>query len=763
MASRPPSEPDSFQALAESIPHIVFTADSSGTITYFNQNASRYTGNFEDWVSFTHPDDLKSICDAWTRAVASHTPLEHESRLRRLDGAYRWHVIRATPMTNAQHTVQWFGTCTDVDDLKRAQEEIRLSAANFASVLETAPEVIMSLDRETKIRFINRVHPPFRIEDVVGTYAFDSVSDATRNVAQHAVDETFRTGENHNYECEGPPLEDGLRRWYFTLAGPVKRDGEVVAVTLCTTDITLRKRAEDALNVSLQEQMRAQELLRSVLESVSDAIVTVNEQCEIRGANPAATHLYGYREDELVGQSVDTFITLVEGQHAVDGHELFERGALRGRPQEVEARRKDGSTFVAELTVTTFLLSGKKHFTGVVRDITDRKRLEAEFRQAHKMEAFGQLAGGVAHDFNNLLTVILGETQMLLAGLSLDDATTTALKDIQDAGERAAALTRQLLAFSRKTVLEPKKIDLNVSISEMEKMLRRLIGEDIALSTDLAPVVDWITVDPSQLTQILINLAVNARDAMPRGGQLCLGTELVEVLPDRPHPTVPLAAGRYVKVTVADTGEGMIPEVRANAFQPFFTTKGVGKGTGLGLAVVHGIVVQSGAHINLVSDVGKGTVFEIFFPSSRSRSAAYERKASIVPAFKSARVLVVEDDELVRRLAVRVLIAKGYQVVTAHDGAHALDVLSNKASDVDVLLTDVVMPNLDGRELAERVAALYPNVKVLYTSGYTEDVLMRRGILHDTLNFLPKPYTPAQLSAAVRRLVDREAAPNAAV
>ena len=426
-----------------------------------------------------------------------------------------------------------------------------------------------------------------------------------------------------------------------------------------------------------------------------------------------------------------------------------------GAGRELDARRKDGSTFPAELTVTEFSRDGERHFTGVLRDITARRQLEDQFRQAQKMEAVGRLAGGVAHDFNNLLTVINGYSEILIAGITADSPTWRPLVAILDAGERAARLTRQLLAFSRKSVVEPRLVDLNELVAEATSLLRRLIGEDIALSviTTMAPV--RVMIDPGQLEQVLMNLAVNARDAMPTGGELSIETRAVEcgAEANRLHPD--LKAGSYVSLRVADTGCGMTTEVRDKIFEPFFTTKGIGKGTGLGLAVVHGVVQQSGGAIAVESMVGAGTAFTVFLPAASDTDSSDALSITRVAPMGSETVLVVEDEDAVRTLVQDALEEKGYTVLSASSGQEALELLSGYSDAVDLMVTDVIMPGLSGREVAEAVRSSRPELRVLYMSGYTDDALDRHGLQGTDDQFIQKPFTTLTLARRVHEILHR--------
>jgi nitrogen-specific signal transduction histidine kinase/CheY-like chemotaxis protein len=395
----------------------------------------------------------------------------------------------------------------------------------------------------------------------------------------------------------------------------------------------------------------------------------------------------------------------------------------------------------------------------VFRDITQRRQLEEQLRQAQKIEAVGRLAGGVAHDFNNLLNVITGYGQMVFRRLP-DGPEREKTKAILQAAERAAGLTRQLLAFSRKQVLEPKVLDLNAVVGGMDEMLRRLIGEDIELHTQLAPSLGRTKADPGQLEQVLMNLVVNARDAMPRGGRLTLQT--ANAVMDDTYIRDHLGArpGRYVMLAVCDNGLGMDPETQKHIFEPFFTTKEKGKGTGLGLATVYGIVKQSEGYIWVESAPGAGTTVKVYLPRVEAEPAAEEVRRPAVPEELprgTETVLLVEDEDMVRRMTREVLEGAGYRVLEASSGFEALRVSAGHDGNLDLLLTDVVMPGMSGRELSERLAPVRPTMKVLYMSGHTDDAIFHHGVTQAGTGFLQKPFTPDALERRVRELLGNPA------
>jgi two-component system cell cycle sensor histidine kinase/response regulator CckA len=390
---------------------------------------------------------------------------------------------------------------------------------------------------------------------------------------------------------------------------------------------------------------------------------------------------------------------------------------------------------------------------GISRDVTDLKRLEDQLRQAQKLEAVGKLAGGIAHDFNNLLTVINGCAELALADFG-GSAGGELLSEIHEAGQRAANLTHQLLAFSRQQVLNARVVDLNTALQQVGNLLKRVIGEDVELSFELDPALGLVKVDPTQFEQAIVNLAVNARDAMPQGGRLRLRTLNVEL--DHAfvasHPDV--RSGRYAQVTVSDSGHGMDSATVARIFDPFFTTKPVGKGTGLGLAMVYGFLKQSGGHVEVQSGLGQGTTFRLYLPLVSEPSVEAPRRSEpAVRAGGAETILLVEDEDAVRRLCMRVLIASGYQLLEARNGDEAIELMTRNACKLDLLVTDLVMPRMGGRQLAAKLRQSSPKLRILFLSGYTEDVPLAQE-LEPSVGFLQKPFAPALLANKVRALLD---------
>jgi PAS domain S-box-containing protein len=455
-------------------------------------------------------------------------------------------------------------------------------------------------------------------------------------------------------------------------------------------------------------------------------------------ANSAACELYGATRTELIGQ----VLTEVGATDPVPSY-LRQTGEVC-RGVIATHRRANGTVLRVDVSTRRITYAHRTAVLAIYRDVTDRESLEERLRQAAKMEAVGQLAGGVAHDFNNLLTVINGYADVLGDGLPPEDPMAGMVAEIRAAGTRAADLTRQLLAFSRKQILRPQLVHLGRLVENLRKMLARLIGEDIRLVTVIDPNLSVVRADPGQLEQILLNLVVNARDAMPRGGTLTIECRNVSE-----------AISRSIRLSVSDTGVGMNEEVKARIFEPFFTTKAPGKGTGLGLATVFGIVQQSGGRIQVQSRPGVGTTFQIDLPATGSIAEAPASQVTRpLPSRGSETVLLVEDEGAVRMLALHALQTNGYAVLDAETGEQALHVVQTFGVPVRLLVTDVVMPGLNGRELAERLQNSQPSLRVLYMSGYTSDEIVRRGIEADRVNFLQKPFTPQTLIRKVREILD---------
>jgi PAS domain S-box-containing protein len=510
------------------------------------------------------------------------------------------------------------------------------------------------------------------------------------------------------------------------------------------------------------DQKRSLALFNSVIDATTDAVYVKDREGRYLVANSATCKVTGLQLEEILGHDDTALFPAGIAKEVMDRDRAFMASGQMGTVEEpVVFKNGLSATY---LTAKGPIFDDNGNVTGlygIARNITDRLRSEEEraklqeqLQQAQKMESVGRLAGGVAHDFNNLLTVINGYAALVLATLSEGDPLRESISEIAGAGERAAGLTQQLLAFSRKQIVEPKVLDLNEVIAEAIKMLRRLLGEDIEVVTTLAPSLGHVLMDAGQVHQVLMNLAVNARDALPEGGRFVIETANVEIDEDYVAVHANTKAGPAVLLTVTDNGAGMDEETRQRAFEPFFTTKGQGAGTGLGLSTVYGIVKHSGGWLWLYSEPGRGTTFKIYLP--RVAEVAEPRKASrpdVAPLVGTETVLVVEDQAEVRKLTIDVLKRYGYQVLEACDGAEALLRSSGFADPIHLMITDVVMPGITGRELAAQLAALRPEMKVLYVSGYPAGAMAEDGALHDGTAYLSKPFAPSALARKARELL----------
>jgi PAS domain S-box-containing protein len=535
---------------------------------------------------------------------------------------------------------------------------------------------------------------------------------------------------------------DGSKGWFELRFVPVP-DG----VFILSLEITERRRAEE-------ERLR----LATAINHSAEAVVITDAAGVIVYVNPAFEAITGYSRREAIGANPRV---VKSGTHDDAFYREMWATLLGGRTWRgrIVNRHKNGALFTQDTTISPVFGAGGSidHYVSVKHDVTNELRLEAQMQQAQKMEAIGQLAGGIAHDFNNLLSVINGYTDFAMQGAADNEAVKADLREIRKAGDRAAALTRQLLVFSRKQVLQPVLMDLNAIVTEIQSMLRPLIGDDIELTSRLAPDLSTVRADPSQIEQVVMNLALNARDAMPRGGTLTIETSNTHLDAEFAGRHIAVQPGAHVMLSVSDTGTGMDPDTKARVFEPFFTTKDQDKGTGLGLSTVYGIVKQSGGSIWVYSELGAGTTFKIYLPSADGTSVGLTpRSRPVVRAVAHETVLLVENEDAVRQLAQRILTAAGYAVVAAANGEEAVAACGEPCGGIHLLLTDVVMPRMSGVALAELVRKVCPDLRVLFMSGYTANAVLRAGEEEAGRNFIGKPFSAADLTRKVRETLDAE-------
>jgi PAS domain S-box-containing protein len=700
------------------------------------------------YLALIHPDDRQTIAEAVRKAHDPSGDGRFDVRHRLIrpdDGRILWLATQSQTRFAGngvdRHPVRTVGATMDVTAERETAEALQRSEERYRTLVETLPTSVHIID-DGRLTFCNPACVAlFGAEteaDLWGKTPFDLVHPESHELVKSRISAIVATRGRAPAVVVKIVRVDGQIRTVHAVATPVPNSRYPDTHLVCLNDIT--------------EQERSSELLRSVLASVDDAILTFDEQGVVQSVNPSAVQQFGYSMDELVGENVCTLMPEpYPREHDAYLANHFGTGAAKviGIGREVEGRRRDGTLFPAELTVTEFQLNGKRHFTGVLRDITERKRLETQFLQAQKMESVGRLAGGVAHDFNNLLTVINGYCDFLIDDHPIGDPRLENLKSIRDAGERAAGLTQQLLAFSRKAIVEPQLLDLNDVLNKSAILLRRLIGEDVILAMVTSPAPIHIKVDPGQMDQIIMNLAVNARDAMPTGGRLTIEAT-----------TVPPSDGnavRFARLTVSDTGHGISDEIKGKIFEPFFTTKGVGAGTGLGLAVVYGIVAQCGGRITVESAVGVGTTFQLLLPLAAGETSETNAEPPDLDHRGGQTVLLVEDEDAVRKFVRIALETQGFAVLEAAGGAEAVRHAETYPGAIHLLVSDVVMPEMGGRQLFETLRRYRPDLRVLFMSGYTDDAVLLHGVVEATDAFIQKPFTPLALARKVREVIDAPA------
>jgi two-component system cell cycle sensor histidine kinase/response regulator CckA len=644
---------------------------------------------------------------------------------------------------------------------RQAEEWLKNSEERFRALTEKTSDLTAILDVKAMLQYVSPSIERllgYAAEEWLGKPVFEFIHPGDTQAAMNLLDPGIR------HQGTGMPVELRIRHkngsWRVMEARDTNllKNKAVAGIVINARDITERKLAEEALRES-------EERLRTVIENLSEGLVISDLDGQLLHWNHAGIEMHGYQNLDEALLQLPEFEKIFE-LATLDGTPLsFNEWPLsriiRGEPVrnlEIRIRRLEtdwqrtysyGGGIVNEP-------GGKRLAFLTITDITERKKLEEQLRQSQKMEAIGQLAGGVAHDFNNMLTVILGYSQMILCRYPEGDQLSGEIKEIENAARRAASLTSQLLAFSRKQVIQPKILDLSTVIAETEKMLRRLIGENIELVSNLRAGLKPVEVDPGQIEQVIMNLVVNARDAMPDGGKLIIETANVELDETYTREQVGMQPGNYVLLAVSDTGSGMDEEIRSHIFEPFFTTKEVGRGTGLGLSTVFGIIKQSAGHISVYSEPGHGTTFKIYLPGVQELTSAvsvFESAGSLTGGAET--ILLVEDEQNVRQLAGRILREQGYKVMEAANGEEALEIFQEHSqTKIHLVITDVIMPQMGGKTLAALIKRLRPKTEVLFVSGYTDDAIAHHGVLEPDTAFLQKPFTPEALARKVREVLD---------
>ncbi len=667
-----------------------------------------------------------------------------EHRLLRPDGSSVWVSVTRSPMkAEGSGGPRSVVIVEDISPRKAAEEElVRLRLA-----VEASGEVIFITDREGIIRFVNpaftRVYG-YTADEVVGRETPRIIKSGLLSPETYAgFWGTILKGEVTHGEIPNR-TKDGRLITMDGSANPVFDHGEIVGFLAIQRDVSARKRAE-----------HERDRLASVVEQMAESTIVFDADDHFVYVNPAFERLTGYTAAEVLGQPL-ALLRAVEPDdefHRARWEHLRAGGTWTGH---IAHRRKDGSVYTEETTITPIRDADGRihHFVAVGQDVAERRSLEMQLRQSQKMEAVGRLAGGIAHDFNNLLTVILGQGEMLEQYIERDAAAQRHAEAIRAAAERASRLTRQLLAFSRRQQMSVRPVNLRELVDSVAGMLRRLIGEDVVLHVVHAADLGTVRADPVQIEQVLMNLAVNARDAMPGGGSLTIETQDAVLDRDYADRHVGAVPGDYVQITVTDTGQGMTEETRSRIFEPFFTTKGPGKGTGLGLSTVYGIVKQHGGSIWLYSEIGRGTAFTIYLPRTGVAALSKPRDGGAQPTGGSETVLLVEDDDGVRELLAESVARYGYRVLASSGGEEAQAIVTVHDGPIHLMLTDVVMPGMNGPELYERLAPQRPDMRVLFMSGYTDLTVLQADLIGEQSSFIAKPFTHSDLARKIRRVLD---------
>ncbi len=783
-----------YRSLVLATSQIVWRADAEGNLVEAT-NAEIFPQRGEmlyawGWLDSIHPDDWEGVLSRWQEAMEKRTPLFFEYRQLNADGNYHYYEARGVPVFDESGQVrEWIGTATNISGRKRAerrlvtQEAISRVLADSDSLADAAPGVIQALcqsegwdfgeiweldKRADVMRFVDGWHTPNAALAEMVTKGRHRVY----GLGEGAPGQVWLQGKPQLIPLVPaksifPRAALAVDAGYDMVIGfPILLGNKVTGVLICMAH-NLQEADQGLLDTldaigkqigQFTERKRIQEEVQRFV-SYSPAVIYALRLADDRFVHTWTSEnvfdLTGYLAQESIG--TDWWIANI---HPEDRERVLAAHALPYEQEhqllEFRFRRKDGDyLWVRDEKRLLRDREGKAaEVIGSWSDVSERRQLEEQLRQSQKMEAIGQLAGGIAHDFNNLLTVIMGFGDLLLRSLPSNDTNRPLVENIQHAGDRAASLTRQLLAFSRKQVMELKVMSLNDVVVHIEKILQRLIGENILLTTALAPSLPSVKVDPGQIEQVIINLAVNARDAMPQGGRLTIETRDVVFDEDYCRIRPDAKAGRYIQLAISDSGLGMTAEVKARIFEPFFTTKGIGKGTGLGLATVFGIIKQSGGLIEVYSEVGVGTVFKIFFPAIAEHEMAASEQQSINVQRGHETVLLVEDESEVRKIAKLVLEMNGYHVLESDNGRNAIQIAEQYPETIHLLITDIVMPEMGGRQLAQHLQAQDPELKVIFMSGYIDDAVVRHGIIDANETFLQKPFSPNVLARRVREVLD---------
>ena len=751
-----------YRAVVEDQTELICRFQPDWTLTFVNEAYCRYFSKRRDellgqsFMDLIPPEDHPQVKRQIALLGRERPVVTYEDRALLPSGEIRWQQWTDRAIFDERgRLVEFQSVGRDITQRKRAEAALQESEARYRALVETSPDSITLTDLEGRILVANQraaqVYGAVSTEELVGMSALELIAPADRAIAAANMQRTLESGFLRGVEYS--LLRKDGTPYPVELSASLLRDaqGQPQGFIGMTRDITKRKQAEQILWQTKMVVEHSPVILYQIRNEPGWPVEFVSENVKMSGYTS---------KDLLSGQITLTMLVHPDDLPQVLGEmeEHAEHGPDAFRRSYRVVLRNERVAWVEDRMVVVRASDGQAtHFQGILLDITENRRLEEQFRQAQKMETVGRLAGGIAHDFNNFLTAIRGYTGLVYDALRPEDPVRDDVEQVLQAAERAASLTGQLLAFSRRQIIEPRPINLNDLVIETEKMLHRLIGEDIDLVLDLTSSLGLTRADPGQITQAAVNLVINARDAMPDGGVLTIATANLHLDQDGTdvHSGVPV--GHYVTLTVSDTGMGMSPEVKAHLFEPFFTTKEPGRGTGLGLATVYGIVQQHQGHVNVQSEAGCGTKVCIYLSYLQEKVRPAPRHRSVKPSPRGGEtLLVVEDEPVVRALMVRVLRGLGYNVLEANEGNAAIQVARAHKGKIQLLLTDVVMPQMDGKILASLLQDVYQDLRVLYVSGYATDVLSRYGVLKRGVSLLHKPFTGAELAHKVREVLDKD-------
>jgi len=746
-----------FRSIVNDQTEMIVRWKPDGTRTFVNDAYCRMFGQTKEQLIGTtfypliSPEDLAAVKVKISRLSPLHPILSDIHRSLLPNGEIGWqewtdhaHFDAAGNMVDIQSIGR------DITERMRLEQAQKTSEANLSALVENIPGAIWSVDRDYRYISFNSLFKR-GVEVITGqSPAVGTSIDLLLPPEASAVWRTQfdRALSGQQFSVEYPLLVRSELRQFEVSFNPIRSEGQITGVTALSLDITARKAAEEVLRLQAK-----------VLESMTEGVGVCDENAVIIYVNNAEERMFAYKPGEMLGKKAHVLVHADEQENARLHAEIWQELNGKGHfNRELQNRRKDGTSFYSFISVSTLEFSGKRCAVWVREDITERRKLEQRLLQSQKMESIGQLAGGVAHDFNNILTVIQGHAGVLqlMGGMHAEAADAAA--EIVRASDRASSLTKQLLAFSRQQIMQPKEIALSDTVTEMAKMLQRLLGEHITLHVESAPALPLVKADPGMMQQIVLNLAVNARDAMPNGGELKIVLRAEQVTsPESTQQTQ--NASLHVCLVVTDTGSGIPEENLARIFDPFFTTKEVGKGTGLGLATVYGIVKQHQGWVEVESVIGRGTTFRVYLPGLERTAAAPIKPKEIYQLSRGTETIMVVEDEVALRTLVRNILKQlGYQVVESASAKEALQIWPEHKDTVALLLTDLVMPDgISGMALAEQLIADKPSLKVIYSSGYSSEMLLQQEKLVPDSEFLAKPYRPHQLAELIRRMLDTSA------